>query len=469
MIRLTVEEAAAATGGAVLQPGTSTSPFRGVSIDSRAVARGSAFVAIRGDRFDGHDYALAAAGAGAALLVISGQLQGPAPDETAVIRVEDTLEALGQLGKAWLARVNPRVLAITGSVGKTTTKELLRGIMEQTGPTHATPGNFNNNIGLPLTLIAMPADTRNLVLEMGMNHPGEIAPLAALVSPEVGVITALAPVHLEGLGSMEAIAAAKAELLMGLRPDGISVIPGSEPLLAPWVSQLSPERVLTFGDKPEDTVQLLSRQGAGLAGSTIRLSLKGEEVEVFLGLVGQHNASNAAAAAAAALAAGVSTADIVKGLCRPPRLKHRSTLVTVGPFTVLDDCYNASPAAVRAALDTLGELAGDAPRAAILGAMLELGPEQTRYHREVGAYAADAGIDLLVTVGELGAEIALGAMEAGLPGERSIGVDTPADAARALAGALKQGWVLIKASHGARLDRALEALTQIYEDTEAAS
>ena len=467
MIRLTVEAAAAAVGGTVLQVGAA-SEFHGVTIDSRAVNPGSAFVAIRGHRFDGHDYALVAAEAGAALLVISGPIQPPPPDSIAIIRVEDTVKALGQLGQAWLARVNPRILAVTGSVGKTTTKELLRGIMEQTGPTHATPGNFNNNIGLPLTLLTMPADTRNLILEMGMNHPGEIAALAALARPEVGLITAIAPVHLEGLGTMEAIAAAKAELLTGLRRGGAAVIPGNEPLLDPWKNELASTRLLTFGEDPGCDVQLLGRDASGQEGALIRLSIMDEEVEIKLQLVGRHNAMNAAAAAAAALAARVEPETIARGLSSPLRLEHRSTLVTVGPYTVLDDCYNASPAAVRAALDTLGELAAGAPRAAILGAMLELGPEQLRYHRELGAHAASAGIDLLVTVGELGAEIARGAAEAGLPRQRCIETDTPAEAAHALTGALEEGWVLIKASHGARLDRALEALNKTH-NTEAES
>jgi len=467
VIKLTVEAAAAATGGTLLQAGTFID-FAGVSIDSRAVERGQAFVAIAGDRFDGHDYTDAAARAGAALLIVHRDLEGPAPEGTAVLRVADTLDALQQLGAAWLKLIAPRVLALTGSVGKTTTKELLRGIMEEAGPTHATPGNFNNHIGLPLTLLQMPADTHNVVLEMGMNHPGEIQALARLARPEVALITAIAPVHLEGLGSMEAIAAAKAELLMELRPGGTAVVPGSEPMLDNWLERLAPGcEVITFGAHRDDAVRLLEREGEGEAGSRIRLALRGEEIEVLLPLVGSHNASNAAAAAAAALAAGVSPAAVARGLSRPPDLHHRSTLRPVGPYTVLDDCYNASPAAVRAALDTLGELAGSEPRAAILGAMLELGTEELAYHRELGAHAAAAGLDLLVTVGPLGAEIARGAADAGFPAERRLEVATPAEAAHALTGNLDAGWVLIKASRGARLDRALMALTEQHQDTEA--
>ena len=467
MIRLSMEDAATATGGTVLQRG-SAAHFLGVSIDSRAVTPGNAFVAIVGDRLDGHDYALAAAENGAALIVISRGLRAPCPEAATVLQVDDTLEALQRLGVAWLERVSPRVLAVTGSVGKTTTKELLRGIMELTGPTHATAGNFNNHIGLPLTLLAMPAHTRNLVLEMGMSNPGEIAALASLATPEVGLITALAPVHLEGLGSMEAIAAAKAELLMGLRREGVAVIPGNEPLLEPWRIKLAAHRVITFGDADGDDVRLLQREAAGELGALIRLSIFDEAFEIKLPLVGRHNAMNAAAAAAAATAAGVAPETVAQGLARTPHLEHRSSLVTVGPYTVLDDCYNASPAAVRAALATLGELAGKEPRAVVLGAMLELGEEEVRFHQELGAHVAQAGVDLLITVGELGAQIARGAGEAGLPAHRRQQVQDPTEAAQALSTAFETGWVLIKASHGARLDRALEALTKIH-DTEAAS
>ncbi len=467
MIRRSVNGAAADMGGQVLQPGTGRDPFEGVTIDSRAVTPGQAFVAIRGDRFDGHDYALSAAEDGAAALVVHQDLPGPVPEAAAVIRVDDTLDALQRLAAAWLRQVSPQVLAVTGSVGKTTTKELLRGVMALAGPTHATAGNFNNHIGLPLTLLAMPHDTRAAVLEMGMNHEGEIAALAAMARPEVGLITAIAPVHLEGLGSMEAIAAAKAELLMGLREDGTAVIPGQEPLLAPWAARLPDHRVVTFGVEGGDRVQLVRREPDGARGSLVMLRMDGEQHQVRLPLVGSHNASNAAAAAAAALVAGVPPATIAEGLTRPPRLEHRSSLVTVGPYTVLDDCYNASPAAMRAAMDTLAELAGDAPRAALLGAMLELGDQEQRYHREIGAHAAAAGLDLLITVGDLGAEIARGAAAAGMPAARMTQVETPTDGARALTGALDAGWVLIKASHGARLDRAVRALTQAFppEDT----
>ena len=464
--RLTAEAAAAATGGLLLQTGAGQG-FHGVSIDSRAVEPGQAFVAISGERFDGHRFLPAAMTAGASLLVISRDLEQPAPAETAVLRVDDTRRALGMLGQAWLQQISPTVLAITGSVGKTTTKELLRGIMELTGPTHATPGNFNNDIGLPLTLLGMPAGTRNLVLEMGMNHPGEIAGLAKLVRPAVGLITAVAPVHLEGLGSMEAIAAAKAELIMELAPGGTAVIPGDEPLLHGWAARLDPASLLTFGQGPGDRVRLLAREAVGRDGSRIFLSLDGQKVEVLLKLVGRHNASNAAAAAGAALAAGVPASTIAEGLAKPLRLDHRSSLRTLGPFTVLDDCYNASPVAMGAALDALSELAGATPRAAVLGAMLELGDEEARYHREVGSHAAAAGLDLLVTVGALGADIARGAGEAGFPAAKMIEAETPEGAARALEQRFPGGgWVLVKASHGAHLERTIEALSKIYE-TEA--
>jgi UDP-N-acetylmuramoyl-tripeptide--D-alanyl-D-alanine ligase len=453
-----VEAAAAATSGTLVGPGAPR--FEGVSTDSRQVRPGQAFVAVTGERFDGHAFLRQAAQAGAVLLVVSRELApGEVPAGVGVLRVADTRRALGDLARAWRREVSPRVVAITGSVGKTTTKELTRAVLEREGATHATSGNLNNDIGLPLTLLAMPRDVRYLVVEMGMNAPGEIAYLTGVAEPEVGVITRVAPVHLEGLGSVEAVAAAKGELLLGLPANGWAVVPGDEPLLAPHLQRIPPERRVRFGTQAADEVRLLEVRGLGSEGSEVLLALGRETVSFRLLLPGAHNARNAAAAAAAGMVLGLSPPAIASALGMRPALSHRSVVREIGRWHVFDDCYNANPVAVCAALDTVADMARGGPMVAVLGSMLELGSEAERYHREVGAHAAQVGVDLLVTVGGLAGEIAFGARQAGLSPARVFQVEAVTEAARLVAERADPGaWILVKASRGARLEELIDRL-----------
>ncbi len=457
-VRMTTQQAATATGGTLL--GNGKEAFVGLAIDSRKVQLGNAFVAIVGERFDGHRFCQQAAADGAALLVVNAP-PDPTPPNASVLVCEDTRLALGALARAWRLEVDPRVIAITGSVGKTTTKELVRNIMTSAGETHCTPGNFNNDIGLPLTMLSMDPSARYLVTEMGMNAPGEIAALAALARPDVGVITCVAPVHLEGLGSIEAIAAAKAELLEAVQARGVAVVPDDEPLLDPWTARISADRCLRFGRGDGSDVTLRRRQSRGLDGSRILLGMGGGEHQIDLPLVGGHNAINAAAAAGAALAVGVDQETIARALARPPALEHRSVVRHVGRWTVLDDCYNASPVSMKAGLDTLVDLAAGGAAEAVLGDMLELGRHTPRLHREVGEHAAGLSLDLLVAVGELGEQIARGARDAGMAPDRVAAVPTPDAAAALLLQRTASGaHVLVKASRGARLEGVIESLSQ---------
>jgi UDP-N-acetylmuramoyl-tripeptide--D-alanyl-D-alanine ligase len=382
-----------------------------------------------------------------------------------VLRVPDTRLALGALARAWRREVAPTTVAITGSVGKTTTKELTRAVLARAGATHATGGNLNNEIGLPLTILAMPERTRFLCAEMGMSAPGEIAYLCSIAEPELGLITAIAPVHLEGLGSLEGIAAAKAELLERLPPTGHAITPSDAPLLDPHLARarVASDRRLRFGDRPGDQVRLLEATSRGAAGSDLRLALGSEEIAFRLPLVGAHNARNAAAAAAVGLALGVPGPEIAAALSEPPPLKHRSVLRALGAWQVFDDCYNASPVAAKAALDTLVDLAGSAPTVAVLGSMLELGPEAPRFHRELGAHLAARGVGLLIAVGaELARAIQEGALAAGLAPERALLAASPEQGARLLAERVADGaWVLVKASRGARLEGVLTELERL--------
>jgi UDP-N-acetylmuramoyl-tripeptide--D-alanyl-D-alanine ligase len=473
--RFTLEAAADATRGTVLRRGAGG--FEGVCSDSRQLRPGQAFVAIDGERFDGHEFCAQAAAAGAAALVVSRPISVELSANVAVLQVPDTRLALGALARAWRRELAPRVVAITGSVGKTTTKELTAAVLSEVGPTHSTPGNFNNDIGLPLTLLDMERGARFLVAEMGMNAPGEIAYLTGIVEPDVGLVTCVAPVHLEGLGTLERVAAAKGELLVGLPPGAWGIVPSDSPLLEPYAAAVPPARLLRFGSGSADDVQLQRVTPRGEAGSDVelrlhrgapegreqaQLSLRGTCVSFRLPLVGAHNARNAAAAAAVGVALGVPSSSIAAALGREPRLSHRSVLRTVGGWRVLDDCYNANPVAVCAALDTVVELArsgAEGAAVAVLGSMLELGDETARLHREVGAHAASVGLALLVTVGEPAAEIAAGALEAGMPVERVVRAGEIAEAAQVVAARAAAGtWILIKASRGARLEGLIDEL-----------
>jgi UDP-N-acetylmuramoyl-tripeptide--D-alanyl-D-alanine ligase len=458
-VQLTVQKAAEATGGFIERPGAGR--FCGVSIDSRQVQAGHAFVAIKGERFDGHDFCSQAVRAGATLLVVERELALDSPATAAVLRVTDTRTALGKLARAWRGEVNPHVVAITGSVGKTTTKELTRSLVSRLGSTHSNPGNFNNDIGLPLTMLAMPSDTRYLVVEMGMNAPGEIATLTELAAPDVGVITCVAPVHLEGLGSLEAIAEAKGELLTGLGPRGWAVVPGQEPLLAGPLQGIPKERRVTFGAAESDAVQIVGVQSLGPDGSRISLSMRDERVTFDLALVGAYNARNAAAAAAAAMILGLDPQRIAESMqLEGSPLKHRSAIRSIGGYRVLDDCYNANPLAMRAALQTVSQLAGSGSRAlAVLGTMLELGEQTERLHKEVGQFAASLGLKVLITVGPGAEAIAVGAREAGMPDDRIARVSDARQAAGTLASRAAAGdWILVKASRGAHLEQVIDEI-----------
>ncbi|MCK5796893.1 MAG: UDP-N-acetylmuramoyl-tripeptide--D-alanyl-D-alanine ligase [Deltaproteobacteria bacterium] len=448
-----------------------TRRFHALSIDSRDLPAGCAFLALRGERVDGHDYAAQAAQEGASLLILEALPKGIADVrdlDAAVLLVDDTTRALGDLARAWRDEVNPQVIGITGSVGKTTTKELTRQILAREAETHATPGNYNNHIGLPLTLLSMPKDTRFLIAEMGMNNPGEIAYLTHLARPDVAAITAIAPVHVAGLGSLEAIAAAKAEIWTDLGT-GIAVAPNDEPLLAPHLASLKTEaRRLLFGGEGSADVRLRRVEARGIAGTAVTLELAGLPLTFELPIVGAHNAKNAACAAAIALALGLGPETIAAGLTTPTALNHRSTVRAIGSWRVLDDCYNASPVATRAALDTLIDLAGGKPAIALLGPMFELGDAEAAFHREVGAHAASLPLITLITVGEIAADIARGARDAGMDPARLFEVETPAEAglrAAEITHDAKESWLLVKGSRGAHMEEAIKTLADLSTPT----
>jgi UDP-N-acetylmuramoyl-tripeptide--D-alanyl-D-alanine ligase len=423
------EQVAEAAGGRLVAPAPRPGgPTRAV-IDSRAAGAGDLFVGLPGANVDGGRFAPQALAGGA-----WGVLVAPEHAEAArcampgaLIAADDPLLALQRLATAWRRALACQVVGITGSVGKTSTKDILAAMLGQAKRTVANRENLNTEIGLPLTVLEAPAGTEALVVEMGMRGPGQIAALTAIAEPDVGVITAVAPVHLELMGSIEAIAAAKAELVAGLRPGGTAVIPAGEALLEPH--RRDDVTTVTFG--PDGDVEELP---AGLT----------------LPFTSAHMRQNALAALAAARAVGVEP----DGLLDVALSSFRGQRVHLpGDIVVVNDCYNANPMSMRAALDDLAASASGR-RVAVLGDMLELGPDEARFHAEVGAHAREVGVDLLVAVGPRAAHFADGYGDV-------VALPDAQAAAETVPGLLQPGdTVLLKASRGVGLEvvaRALEA------------
>jgi UDP-N-acetylmuramoyl-tripeptide--D-alanyl-D-alanine ligase len=421
----------------------------GVSIDSRALAPGQLFVGLRGERHDGGAHATRALAAGA-----WGVLVGPehadaassaaASSGAAVLAHPDPLAALQALAREWrreLRSRGTRVVAITGSTGKTSTKDILAALLAAHRRTAATPANLNTEIGLPLAILAAPGDSECLVLEMAMRGPGQIAELTAIAEPDVGVVVNVGAAHLELLGSLEAIAAAKAELIAGMAPGSSVVVPGGEPLLAAHLRD--DLRTITFGEGAE--VELAGR----LPDGRVLISAGGETIELAPSFEQAHNLRNLLAAVAAATALGLSPhgrLDVRFSASRGERVR------LAGGVVVVDDCYNANPMSMRAAIDDLTETA-PARAVAVLGDMLELGEQAQRLHREIGAHAAERGVGMLLAVGPLAA-----AMAAAFTGEVHSARDAAA-AAELLPRLLRHGdTVLVKGSRGVGLERVVASL-----------
>ncbi|HMJ34036.1 MAG TPA: UDP-N-acetylmuramoyl-tripeptide--D-alanyl-D-alanine ligase [Baekduia sp.] len=434
----TPDQVAEAAGARLVEPGDRTSgPTRAV-IDSRQAGSGDLFVGLPGERVDGGRFADAVLGAGAWGVLVGegwGGVEDPTDGGGAVLVAQDPLAALQRLATAWRRELGAQVIGVTGSTGKTSTKDLLAAMVDQQRRVIATPLNLNTEIGLPLTVLSAPAGTEVLVLEMAMRGAGQIAELAAIAEPDVGIVVNVGPVHLELLGSVEAIAAAKAELLDGLKPGGTAIVPAGEPLLE--------------GHRTRDDVSWVT---FGPGGDVDALP-EGLEITAGGDRLSAHMRANALAALAAARAIGVEPT----GRLEVALSELRGQRVDVGRgIVVIDDCYNANPMSMRAALDDLAASEVDPParRVAVLGDMLELGPGERRFHEEIGAHARVVGVDLLVTVGPL-AE----AMGPAFGGEVRA-VATAADAVALLPGLLQDGdTVLVKGSRGVGLEVVAQGLT----------
>jgi UDP-N-acetylmuramoyl-tripeptide--D-alanyl-D-alanine ligase len=467
--------------GTLLQAGCApgSDRFAGGAYDSRDVAPGQIFFALPGARVDGFSFAGAAAASGASIIVVVAGRGVPAGCKNAsVVAVADPLVALGELASAVRARFTGRVVGVTGSNGKTTTKELVAAALSPAGAVLRTPGSLNTEIGLPITILSATGHEAFWVLEMAMRGRGEIALLARLARPHIGVITNVSGAHLERLGSIEEVARAKGELFHGLyrEPDGsggIAVLPSGDRLIEAEADSagIPPERRVAFqgsNDGRRRDVPILEVIPAGANGSIVRYAVRGVPVVVRLPLAGAHNARNGAAALGVALAAGVPIPAAARALETATLPPHRSAAIAAGGRTILDDCYNANPASMRAALASIASSAvGGARGFAILGDMKEIGTDaqsQEALHREIGAEAARQLSGGLAGVGPMGAEIAAGAREAGLDPARAVAAASAEEAAKTVAAWTNPGdWILVKASRGMKLERAVEALAKELE------
>ena len=460
---LTADDLRRLTGGRLLR--RSDRPIRGAAVDSRIVRLGQLFVALPGERTDGHRFLDDAVAAGAAGLLVS---RAPTDSElealgdVTVVVVPDALVGLGAVAAGWRARFDPLVVGVTGSIAKTSTKEAIATVLASTLPTLRSEGNQNNEVGLPLTLMRLGSEHRAVVLEMGMYAGGEIADLARMARPEIGVVTAVHGVHLSRLGSIAAIEQAKGELVEALPSDGIAILNADDPRVRRMAARTA-ARVLTYGLAPDADVTAEEIASAGFAGMRFSLALPPAtggrpptRIAASIPGLGKLSVHNALAAAAVGHAAGIAPAAIVGALAAGWSAPRRGQVVRLGEVTVIDDSYNASPPSMIAALDVLAGLPGR--RIAVLGEMLELGQGAVAGHREVGVAAA-ATVDLLLTIGPGAAAIASGAREAGLDRSRVIESRDPEAALDVLGRLLRDGdVVLVKASRGAELDRIVDAL-----------
>lgn len=444
--------------------------IRQISTDSRSVRRGDLFVALRGDRYDGHEFVPAVLAQGAVGAIVHDEYRLP-PSSAAVRRIEgrpvpflfgvgDPLFAYQQLATHHRGRFHIPVVAVTGSNGKTTTKDMVAAVLAQRWPVLKTEGNFNNRIGVPYTLLRLTSRHQAAVIEMGVDQQGQTTRLSEIVRPTIGLITNIGPDHLEYFGSMEGSAQAKAELLDMLSADGTAILNADDPYFD-YLAARAQCRVLSFGFSEMADVRASGVISDARQGTTFRLHLPGKSrpTTVRIKAHGTHNVTNALAAAAVGAALTLSGSMIAQGLSRFRPAAMRSQIVTHHGVHIINDCYNANPASMKAALQLLAQWSPARERIAVLGDMLELGPESGQLHRDVGQFLATQRLSRLIVCGTLGRDIAEGARRSGMAGSQIEEVVDAAAAADHLKRTVRQGdVVLVKASRGMKMEQVVQVL-----------
>lgn len=448
-------------------PGDESRLVRGYSIDSRTIEAGELFFAVQGARLDGHEFVLDALGRGAvAAVVAEGRLGSyPAHVREQLIAVRETLVAFQRLARAVRERWGRPVVAVTGSTGKTTTKEIAAALLGTRYRVAKSEGNLNNAYGLPLSLLRLEATHELAVVELGMSQPGEIAQLAEIARPNLGVVTCVAPVHLEFFRSLEEIAAAKYELIEALKSDNSTVVLNADDARVARFAQGFKGRVIRFGIEQEADVRATSLQERGALGSGFDLDVAGARGRVELALMGRHNVRNALAAVAAAtqFKVGLEAAQAVLPKLAPAPMRGELVRFAAG-FTVINDCYNSNPVALESMIRTLVATQGCRRRILVAGEMRELGPTSRELHRSCGERAAAAGIDIVIGAEGDASEIVSGAQAAGLEAGRARFFVEKAAAAEFLAGLVAPGdLVLLKGSRAVALETMLETLRGRFE------
>jgi len=458
---ITAEDILTPSGGKLVA-GSGKTVFPGISTDSRDIPSGHLFWVLKGESHDGHNYVKGALekGAGGVVLENPALAEIPKGVNPAVIRVPDTLKALGDLAHWWRKHHDIPIAAVTGSVGKTTTKEIAATILELGAPTLKNKGNYNNLIGLPLTLLSMEEAHRRAVLEMGMNRPGEIARLTDIADPDIGLITNVVMAHLEGLGDMDGIARAKAELVERISPRAVVLLNGDDERLMRTAEPFG-KKIRTFGMEGRRDFLATKVRNMDRAGAAFELHYEGKVLPLRLRVPGLQYIPNALAACALALSLGEDPENLVQGLERFRGFKGRFMPVSLsGGVTLLDDTYNANPTSLRAALSSLRDLSGGEGRIiAGLGEMLELGEETESAHREAGEMVAEFGVYHLVALGDHARDIVRGAVDQGLPAERTETVESREEMAARLMDIMKEGdLILVKGSRGMALERVVDLM-----------
>ena len=438
--------------GAKLEQGDAKKSVEAISTDSRTIKRRELFVALRGENFDGHKFVEATAKAGAAGAIVDLDWKGKVPAEFAVIRAKDTLLAYQNLAANYRKSLSIKILAITGSNGKTSTKDFSASVLGRKFRVTKTQGNFNNHVGLPRTILEATSEHEMGVWEVGMNHPGEVAPLAKIAAPDAAIITNVGIAHIEFMGSREAIAKEKGALAEAVGVGGTVILNADDPF-SKEIAEKTRAHVLLAGTK-DGTIRAIDIQQSA-DGSDFTIIEGAHRCRAQLPVPGLHMVQNALLAVAAGRAFGLSLEEAAAGLAGTPLTKARLQIKEINGVQFLDDSYNANPDSMKAALQTLVELDTDGKRIAVLGEMRELGKETQRGHEEVGEAAAAFGIDQLIGIGEMGAVISRAAQNAGL--EKSASVGSTSEAAELLAEITEPGdLVLIKGSRLARTEEVIE-------------
>src|SRR6266436_64966 len=442
--------------GAKLEQGDGKRTVERISTDSRTIKKGELFVALRGENFDGHKFVGATAKGGAAGAIVDLKWKGKVPKKFAIIRAQDSLLAYQNLAANYRKSLPIKVLAITGSNGKTSTKDFGASVLGRKFRVTKTQGNFNNHVGLPRTILEATARDEVAVWEIGMNHPGEVAALAKIAAPAAAIITNIGIAHIEFMGTREAIAKEKGALAEAVGAEGTVILNADDPF-SKGIAGRTRARVIFAGTK-DGTIRAIDIQQSA-DGSEFTILEGGHQCRAQLPVPGLHMVQNGLLAVAAGRAFGLSLEEATAGLASAPLTKARLQIKEINGVQFLDDSYNANPDSMKAALQTLVELDTDGKRIAVLGEMRELGEETQRGHEEVGEEAAAFGIDQLIGIGEMGAVISRAAEDAGL--EKSAAVGSTSEAAELLRNIAVPGdLVLIKGSRLARTENVIEAFAK---------